>query len=82
MFKTDRSDSRGEMAPQALVAFQHESVLCNAPAHKLVERVSSDRAPSSNGSDGPARSFSREEGRYSLMEGVFGRSLPHLQIQD
>jgi CRISPR-associated protein Csd2 len=57
MFENDRSASRGEMAPQALIAFQHESTLGNAPAHKLFERVSIDRAPSKNGDDSPARRF-------------------------
>lgn len=39
MFETDRSASRGEMAPQALIVFEHESALGNAPASKLFERV-------------------------------------------
>lgn len=57
MFENDRSASRGEMAPQALIAFQHDSPLGNAPAHKLFERISIDRAPSNNGDDSPARRF-------------------------
>lgn len=40
MFDLDRSASRGLMAPQALIVFEHESALGNAPAHKLFGRVS------------------------------------------
>jgi CRISPR-associated protein Csd2 len=67
MFETDRSASRGEMAPQALIVFEHESSLGNAPANKLFERVKIERnkdaiARSSNGSVNddcpPARAFS------------------------
>ena len=39
MFDHDRSASRGTMAPQALLVFEHSSVLGNAPAHKLFDRV-------------------------------------------
>lgn len=39
MFDHDRSASRGTMAPQKLVVFKHATVLGNAPAHKLFERV-------------------------------------------
>ncbi len=35
MFDHDRSASRGTMAPQALLVFEHASALCNAPALKL-----------------------------------------------
>lgn len=66
MFETDRSASRGEMAPQKLIVFEHESPFGNAPANKLFERVKVERkndavAKSSNGSANgdwsPARSF-------------------------
>jgi CRISPR-associated protein Csd2 len=57
MFETDRSASRGQMAPQALIVFQHESPLGNALAHKLFERVSIERATSENGDDSLARCF-------------------------
>jgi CRISPR-associated protein Csd2 len=40
MFDSDRSASRGLMAPQKLIAFKHASALGNAPAHKLFERIS------------------------------------------
>ncbi|MFT3828227.1 MAG: type I-C CRISPR-associated protein Cas7/Csd2 [Opitutaceae bacterium] len=39
MFDHDRSASRGTMAPQSLLVFEHSSVLGNAPAHKLFDRV-------------------------------------------
>ena len=39
MFDHDRSASRGTMAPQALLVFEHSSSLGNAPAHKLFDRV-------------------------------------------
>jgi CRISPR-associated protein Csd2 len=39
MFDHDRSASRGTMAPQALLVFEHATPLGNAPAHKLFERI-------------------------------------------
>ena len=39
MFDHDRSASRGTMAPQSLLVFEHGTPLGNAPAHKLFERV-------------------------------------------
>ena len=45
MFDHDRSASRGTMAPQKLIVFKHESMLGNAPAHKLFERVTIKRKP-------------------------------------
>jgi len=39
MFDHDRSASRGKMAAQKLVIFEHESALGNAPAHKLFNLV-------------------------------------------
>ena len=39
MFELDRSASRGQMSPQALIVFEHNDPLGNAPAHKLQERV-------------------------------------------
>ena len=53
MFEHDRSAARGEMSPQVLLEFRHESKLGNAPAHKLFERVISK----SDGTSVP-RSFS------------------------
>ena len=53
-FDHDRSASRGTMAPQKLVVFKHQSMLGNAPAHKLFERVTAKR----KGSVEVARAFS------------------------
>lgn len=39
MFEHDRSAARGMMATRALVIFEHDDKLGNAPAHKLFERV-------------------------------------------
>jgi CRISPR-associated protein Csd2 len=39
MFELDRSASRGQMTPQALVVFEHADALGNAPAHLLQKRV-------------------------------------------
>lgn len=62
MFESDRSASRGEMAPQALIAFEHESPLGNAPANKLFDRISIKRkngsATESHDGQTPARLFS------------------------
>lgn len=44
-FEHDRSASRGEMATRALIVFEHESKLGNAPAHVLFERVQIERKP-------------------------------------
>ncbi len=39
MFDIDRSASRGLMSAQKLIVFKHDSVLGNAPANKLFDRV-------------------------------------------
>jgi CRISPR-associated protein Csd2 len=57
MFDHDRSASRGTMAPQALLAFEHSSALGNAPAHKLFDRI---RAANKSGV-APARCFADYE---------------------
>ena len=44
MFEHDRSAARGEMNARRLVVFKHDSHLGNAPAHRLFERVSVQRA--------------------------------------
>lgn len=54
MFDNDHSASRGTMSPQKLVVFRHQSMLGNAPAHKLFERVTAQR----KGSVEVARAFS------------------------
>ena len=56
MLDHDRSASRGEMSPCALLVFKHDSVLGNAPARKLFELVDVKRK-----SEGPARDFSDYE---------------------
>jgi CRISPR-associated protein Csd2 len=53
MFDHDRAAARGEMTARALIVFKHESDLGNAPAHKLLQRVTVSRAPS----EGPPRGF-------------------------
>lgn len=53
MFDHDRAAARGEMNARALVVFQHDSDLGNAPAHKLLERVTVARATG----EGPPRGF-------------------------
>jgi len=52
MFDHDRSAARGEMAPQKLIVFKHDSELGNAPAQKLfglvkVEKTCGDKPPRS-----------------------------------
>ena len=59
MFDHDRSASRGTMAPQKLIVFKHGSMLGNAPAHRLFERVTVARKP---GVDAP-RSFADYDAR-------------------
>ncbi len=39
MFDIDRSAARGLMSAQRLIVFKHESILGNAPANKLFDRV-------------------------------------------
>lgn len=58
MFEHDRSAARGEMTVRKLVAFQHESPLGNAQAHKLFDLVLVNRK---DGAAGPARNFSDYE---------------------
>jgi CRISPR-associated protein Csd2 len=53
MFDHDRAAARGEMTARGLIVFKHESDLGNAPAHKLLERVTVTRAAG----DGPPRGF-------------------------
>jgi CRISPR-associated protein Csd2 len=39
MFESDRSAARGLMSTRHLIVFKHASVLGDAPAHRLFERV-------------------------------------------
>ena len=43
MFDLDRASSRGEMSQRGLYVFKHALALGNAPAHKLLERVTVTR---------------------------------------
>ena len=54
MFEHDRSAARGEMSTRELVVFEHESMLGNAPAHRLFERVNITRKDLAS----PARAYS------------------------
>ncbi|OAM88842.1 type I-C CRISPR-associated protein Cas7/Csd2 [Termitidicoccus mucosus] len=58
MFDHDRSASRGTMAPQKLIVFKHASLLGNAPAHKLFDRVQVSLKPELAAAGKAARSFS------------------------
>jgi len=55
MFDHDRSAARGKMTARVLVAFKHDNMLGNAPAHKLLERLKVVRVDSS---DRPTRAYS------------------------
>ena len=52
MFDVDRSAARGLMSAQKLIVFKHNSVLGNAPANKLFERVKVEKT-----CEGAPRSF-------------------------
>ncbi len=73
MFEADRSAARGEMAPQALIMFEHKDPLGNAPANKLFERVKVKRTEPKNGEWKPARTFedfSVEVNETNLPNGI------------
>ncbi len=55
MFDHDHSAARGKMNARGLYVFKHESALGNAPAHKLFDLISVERATEN---DRPVRSFS------------------------
>lgn len=66
MFDHDRAAARGEMTARELIVFRHDSDLGNAPAHRLLERVTvTAKDPAS-----PPRSF----GDYVI--GLNEESLP------
>lgn len=54
MFDHDHSAARGKMNARRLIVFKHESMLGNAPAHKLFDRVKIERTTDVSK---PARSF-------------------------
>jgi CRISPR-associated protein Csd2 len=53
MFDHDRSAARGKMAARVLVAFKHDGMLGNAPAHTLLARLKVSR----DSTDKPARAY-------------------------
>lgn len=55
MFEHDRSAARGLMSARRLVIFEHDSLMGNAPAQALFDRVKVERKTES---DKPARDFS------------------------
>jgi CRISPR-associated protein Csd2 len=55
MFEHDHSAARGKMCARKLIVFKHDSALGNAPAHKLFELITVERA---NDPSKPARAFS------------------------
>ena len=54
MFEHDRSAARGEMTTRGLYVFKHESLLGNAHANKLFERIT----VTLENEDKPPRDFS------------------------
>jgi CRISPR-associated protein Csd2 len=69
MFDHDRAAARGEMTARGLVVFKHDSDIGNAPAHRLLERVTVART---NG-DSPPRGFGDYEvtvNRADLPTGI------------
>ena len=57
MFEHDHSAARGEMASRKLLVFEHESLLGNAPAHVLFDRIKITRKDTTK----PARAYSDYE---------------------
>lgn len=57
MFEIDRSAARGEMRPRHCIAFRHESMLGNARADQLFDRVAYKLRKSVINENRPARSF-------------------------
>lgn len=55
MFDHDHSAARGKMNARKLIIFKHDSMLGNAPAHKLFDLVKVNRG---NNDSKPARAFS------------------------
>jgi CRISPR-associated protein Csd2 len=69
MFEQDRSSARGEMSSRKLVVFEHESLLGNAPAHSLFERLKITRKDQTR----PARAYGDYEvalDRNTLPQGI------------
>jgi len=71
MFDHDHSAARGKMNARKLIAFKHDSMLGNAPAHKLFDLVTVKR---STDITKPARAFSDYDvqiDRNNVPQGVF-----------
>ena len=69
MFEHDHSAARGEMSSRRLLVFEHASLLGNAPAHALFDRVKITRKDLTK----PARSYSDYEiglDKTNLSEGI------------
>lgn len=69
MFEHDHSAARGKMATRKLIVFEHDTVLGNAPSHKLFDLINIKRKNPSI----PARSFNDYEltiDKESLPNGV------------
>lgn len=74
MFEHDHSATRGEMIARRLIAFEHESRLGNAPAHRLFERVTIRRKDEKR----PARAYGDYEVKVDdtgLPQGIAARQL-------
>jgi len=54
MFENDHSAARGKMSSRKLIIFEHNSLLGNAPAHKLFEMITTKRVDGTR----PPRAFS------------------------
>lgn len=68
MFDVDRSAARGLMSAQKLIVFKHDSILGNAPAHKLFDLVKIEK-----NTDAVPRSFNDYKvtiDKYSVPSGV------------
>jgi len=74
MFEHDHSAARGEMSSRKLYVFEHESLLGNAPAHALFDRIKIDR----NDPSRPARAFSDyrvQLDQVNLPSGISAREM-------
>lgn len=72
MFDHDHSAARGKMNARRLIIFKHDSMLGNAPAHKLFDRVKVNRVTDAAK---PARSFEDYEVRVDEKKLPAGVSL-------
>ncbi len=64
MWEIDRSASRGLMCTRGLYVFEHDSMLGNAQAHELFDRIHIDRL----GADSAPRSFDDYRSRIQIHE--------------